>query len=220
MPQLQIDDAVSTMNLDTRARTLHLLPVLQVDPFDGIALEDITLSVSASWLDTPVIPATGWTLRQPYPNRLYFVGGSDDCHLGHFITLPEGQKAGEVTFHWSVDVSALPPGHFQITHRLDLAFEEGAGNTWSMDIANWWAQSEFATEEHVAPEIGRNRFSRLKRQGFSPSRRAHVSEALRDGCRYLDIHESLELPAITLGDCWTIDTYGGDTVHECLEALR
>ncbi|MEC8919275.1 MAG: hypothetical protein VX796_16900 [Pseudomonadota bacterium] len=217
MPQRQTDN---TMSLDARERTLHLLPALQVDPFNGVALEDITLSVSVSWLEEPVIPQAGWTIRQPYPNRLYFVGGSESCHLGHFIVLPDGQQAGEVTFHWTVNVSALPPGHFQVTHRFDLTFDEGEGRTWSMDVANWWCHSEFASEGHATPEIGRNRFSRLTRQGISPTRRAHVSEALRDGCRYLDIHESLSLPAITLNDCWTLDTYGGDAVTDCLEALR
>ncbi|MCS2611036.1 hypothetical protein [Halomonas dongshanensis] len=217
MPQHQVDNV---MSFDARERTLHLLPILQVDPFDGVALEDITLSVSVSWLDAPVVPELGWTIRQPYPNRLYFVAGANDCHLGNFITLPDGQQAGEVTFHWTVSASALPPGHFKVTHRLDLVFGEGDGNTWSMDVANWWSLSEFTNEEHSTPEIGRNRFSRIKRQGFSPGRRAQVSEVLRDGCRYLDIHESLELPAITLSDCWTIDTYGGDVVHECLEALQ
>lgn len=217
MSQYKIYNA---MSVDARHRTLHLLPVLQVDPFDRVTLNDISLLVSVNWLDTPISPSGGWVIRQPYPNRLYFVGGSDDCHLGHFLSLPESQQVGEVTFNWTVAVADLPPGHFQITHRLDLMFEEGKGRTYSMDVANWWLQSEFTNENHPTPEIGRNRFSRLKRQGISPVRQAHVEESIREGCRFVDIHESLSLPAITLNDCWTIDTYGGEAALNCLEALQ
>ncbi|MBZ9559067.1 MULTISPECIES: hypothetical protein [unclassified Modicisalibacter] len=216
MSELQIYHA---MNVDARQRTLHVLPVLQVDPFDDLAIDDISLAVSVDWLDDPVSPPDGWTIRQPYPNRLYYVGGSDACHLGHFVPLPEGGYEGTVTFHWTVAVVNLPPGHFQVAHRVDLAFAEGEGRTYSMDVANWWSRSEYA-EGHANPEIGRNRFSRLKCQGISPARNAHVEESIHEGCRYIDIHESLSLPAITLNDCWTVGTYGGDTALVCLEELR
>lgn len=217
MPELTIGDA---MGRDARHRTLHLLPALLVDPFDRVARADISLSVSVSWLDVPIAPSSGWTIRQPYPNKLYFVGGSAGCHLGHFVTLPERQQAGEVTFHWAVSVTGSPSRHSQVFHRLDLTFTKGVGRTYSMDVANWWSLSDFAKGEHSTPEIGRNRFTRLTRQGISPGRRAHADEAIRDGCRYLDIHESLTLPAITLKDCWTIEAFGGDTACNCLEALR
>jgi len=217
MSELKISNG---MNADARKRTLHLLPTLQVDPFDRIIPEDIALTVSTSWMQDPVSPEGGWVIRQPYPNRLYFVGGSSDCQLGELIAIPADLTVGEVVFQWSVIVENLPPGRFQIEHRIELTFEEGEGRTYSMDVANWWAQSEFAGEGHSTPEIGRNRFSRLKHQGISPTRRAHVHGAIREGCRYLDIQESLSLPAITLNDCWTLETYGGDAVLDCLEALR
>lgn len=211
---------IHTMSVDARHRTLHLLPVLQVDPFDRVTPDDISLAISVSWQDEPVIPEGGWGIRQPYPNRLYFVGGSADCELGEFITLPSGLTAGEVVFQWSVAVENLPPGRFQIEHRVELAFEPGEGRVYSMDVANWWARSEFVGEGHTTPEIGRNRFSRLKHRGISPSRQARVTESLREGCRYLDIHESLTLPAISLNECWTFETYGGESVLDYLEALR
>ena len=217
MSEIQVYD---TVNADARERTLHLLPVLQADPFDKLTAEDITLSVTTSWMKEPVSPEGGWVIRQPYPNELYYVGGSPECQLGELITLPPDLTAGEVVFHWSVAVENLPPGRFQIEHRIELTFEAGEGRTYSMDVANWWAQSQFAGEGHSTPEIGRNRFSRLKHQGISPTRRAHVHESIREGCRFLDIQESLTLPAITLNDCWTIHTYGGESAHSCLEALR
>ncbi|QEA38644.1 hypothetical protein FGL86_05835 [Pistricoccus aurantiacus] len=209
-----------TMSTDAQRRTLHLLPALQTDPFDRVVPGDISLTITLSWLNEPVSPSSGWIIRQPYPNQLYFVGGSDDCHLGHFVSLPEDQLAGEVVFHWTVAAPGVPPGSFQVSHRLDLAFNKGVGQVYSMDVANWWTQSEFFSNEHATPEIGRNRFSRLKSQGVSPVRRACVDESIREGCRHVDIHESLSLPAITLNDCWTIERYGGDAGLASLEVLR
>ncbi|WP_110648785.1 hypothetical protein [Salinicola peritrichatus] len=218
MSEISLPDAVS---VDARERVLHLLPVLQVDPFDRIDVENISLSVSVSWRDTPIMPQGGWGIRQPYPNRLYFVGGSADCQLGQFIPLPADADRGEVVFHWTVsgEVTQIMPGTFQITHSLDLTFCEGVGMTYSMDVANWWALSEFA-EGGSSPEIGRNRVSRLKAAGVSPSRQATVESKSRDGEWHLDIRESLSLPAITLGECWTIETYGGEAARDYLEALR
>lgn len=216
MPQRQIDNTISR---DVAQPMLHLLPVLQVDPFDRIARKDVSLSVSVSWIKEPVTPESNWIIRQPYPNQLYFAAGSERCHLGHFIELPKGLQTGEVTFHWRVNAAVLPPGHFDITHRLNLTFEKGAGSIWSMDVANWWAQSEFALKDRTIPEIGRNRFSHLKERGLSPSRRALTHETLREGCRYLDIQEVLTLPAISLRECWTLRTYGGDAISNLLETL-
>lgn len=214
MTKFQLSRPLST---DARERALHLLPVLQVDPFDRVSPDDISLSVSVSWIDEPITPATGWSIRQPYPNQLYFVGGSNECHLGHFVTLPERHGDGEVIYHWKIGGVSK---RTHVVHRIALAFFSGGGRTYSMDVANWWPQSEFASHEHPTPEIGRNRVSRLRRQGFSPARDVHVEEAIRDGCCYLDIHEALSLPAITLNDCWTIETYGGEQALDCLEALR
>ncbi|QEA39623.1 hypothetical protein FGL86_11435 [Pistricoccus aurantiacus] len=208
------------MSIDARQRTLHLLPVLQVDPFDRVAPDAISLSVSVDWHDAPPTLVSGWVICQPYPNRHYFVGGSGDCQLGHFVSLPDGQQAGDVSFHWTVVVPGRPPGHCQVTHRLALAFETGVGRMYSMDVANWWSQSEFASQARSTPELGRNRFSRLTPGGISPTRQARVSESIRQGCRYLDIQECLTLPAITLNDCWTLETYGGDNALSCLEALQ
>lgn len=210
-----------TRGADARHRTLHLLPVLQVDPFDRVAPDDITLSVSVSWQKDPVTPeGQGWGIRQPYPNRLYFVGGCADCELGAFIALPSDLTAGEVVFQWSVAVENLPPGRFQIEHRMELTFEAGEGRVYSMDVANWWEKSPFADQDHSTPEIGRNRFSRVRHQGISPSRQARVTESLREGCRYLAIQEAMSLPAITLNDCWTVKTYGGANIASNLEGLR
>lgn len=209
-----------TMSTDAQRRTLHLLPVLQVDPFDRVAPDDISLTVTLSWLNEPVSPSSGWVIRQPYPNNLYFVAGSGSCHLGHFVSLPEDLQAGEVVFQWTVAAPGVAPGHFQVIHRLDLAFREGVGRMYSMDVANWWPHSEYFSENHAVPEIGRNRFSRLKSHGVSPARRASVDESIRKGCRHVSIHESLSLPAITLDDCWTIESYGGDAGLASLEALR
>lgn len=218
MQDLSLPDAV---RVDARERTLHLLPVLQVDPFDRIDVENISLSVSVSWSDAPISPVDGWSIRQPYPNRLYFVGGSVGCHLGALISLPADADRGEVTFRWVVsgEVTKRMPGRFQVTHTLDLTFGDGPGMTYSMDVANWWALSEFAGTGRP-PEIGRNRVSRIKATGVSPSRQAAVESGFRDGAWHLDIREALTLPAITLGECWTLETYGGEAATECLEALR
>ena len=88
-----------------------------------------------------------------------------------------------------------------------------------MDVANWWAQSEFATQGRMAPEMGRNRFSQFKRQGIPPTRQVRVTETLREGCRYFDMQESLRLPAITLDDCWTVIAHGGETISKYVQAL-
>ncbi|MAM55812.1 MAG: hypothetical protein CMN25_00545 [Salinicola sp.] len=218
MQDLSLPDAV---RVDARERTLHLLPVLQVDPFDRIDVEDISLSVSVSWRDDPISPADGWSIRQPYPNRLYFVGGSAACHLGALIALPADTDRGEVTFRWAVagEVTKRMPGRFQVTHTLDLTFGGGPGMTYSMDVANWWALSEFAGTGK-SPEIGRNRVSRLQATGVSPTRQARVESGSRDDAWQLSIREALTLPAITLGECWTLETYGGEAALSCLEALQ
>ncbi|WP_353980901.1 hypothetical protein [Salinicola endophyticus] len=206
--------------LDARRCTLHLLPVLQIDPFDQVLAQNISLSVTASWREVPIVPERGWAICQPYPNPLYFVGGSDDCRLGHFVELPEGLTGGDVVFRWTVEAAGMAPGRIEITHQFDLTFDAGPGRTWSMDIGNWWQQSGYAGDTHSTPEIGRNRFSRLSQRGISPTRRAHVVEVLRGGWRLVTIHESLALPAVTLEDCWTVATYGGESAVKSLEALR
>lgn len=207
----------------TPRRILHLLPALQLDPFDQCVAQNISLSVSASWLSELVVPDEGWLIHHPYPNPLFFVGGSSECHLGHFIHVPADLSSGEIQFHWTVsDVRSLSASAraFQVTHRIQLRLDPSQHHqvVWSMDVANWWAQSEFSSASDT-PQIGYNRFSRLNRSGISSQRHAATQESTQNGYRHLDIQESLTLPPISLNDCWTVATYGGPSVHDLMERL-
>lgn len=215
-----LTEAIVMPVFDARARTLHLLPVLQADPFDHLRVEDISLTVSSSWVEGTLDPMGGIQIRQPYPNELYYVAGSRQCQVGWFVPLPDHLVNGQVTFHWSVTAGHLPPGKFEVHHQIKLSLAEGEGRTYSMDVANWWAHSEFAKQGNDRPEIGRNRFSRLRATGISPTRHASVVGQQQEAAFHLEIHESLSLPAIRLSECWTVRTSGGAGIQQLWEEMR
>ena len=73
---------------------LHILPKLWVPAEilgrpglrfdDGLMCEEVTLTVSSS-LPVDVLPEGGVKVRQPYPNRRYFVGGSELIRNGWIV---------------------------------------------------------------------------------------------------------------------------------------
>ncbi|MGJ8518372.1 hypothetical protein [Carnimonas bestiolae] len=189
---------------------LHVLPVLQLDPYDGISTSDIHLDVRASWCVTTIAPGE-LSIIAPYPNQNFCAGGSSECDLGWLVPLPEDIEYGSITMEWQLTPSTPSDQHVtKISHTINLDFEYGkrGQRVWSMDIANYWQQTRHA-DIHPEPRIALNRFSHYRAAAISKDRHAVVYETAGDTGRQLTITEQLTLPAIDIDECWTIQRYGG-----------
>ena len=195
-------------SMPSKEHMLHILPVLQADPFDKCS--EVCLSLSVDW--GVYEERRQLYVSHRYPNKLYFVGGGPNCTLGILVPVPEGACSCTVTFHWSLKAEKQP-GNFEVTHSVVLTLEPASsiGQYYSMDLANWWKATKFFQKGHVTPELRRNLFSRLSTTGISPERNAVVTEETRQDTLLVNISEAITLPPVS--ELWTPKTYGPYAGH-------
>ena len=133
---------------DSDCPLLHIVPRLYVpDLWPHISLRawenrhaSLSLTVSGSPLS---VNAGGVVVRQPYPNRRYFVGGSATHRNGWIVPVPPGLTECVLMFRWRLENAwavGFEQDDWEISHQITIHFAPGAGRVYTMD-ANCWPNS-------------------------------------------------------------------------------
>lgn len=134
---------------DADRPVLHILPKLWVPAellgrskkhFGGLLCEDIVLTVTST-LPIDLVPEGGIQIRQPYPNRRYFVGGSKLIRLGWIVPIPADVTKFDIEFKWYTDSPAFCDAYLRddwtVRHLMHVELHSGQGVTYSMDGSCW-----------------------------------------------------------------------------------
>ncbi len=127
---------------DVDCRMFHVLPKffapLAALPYLRHPDKDIELRVCSTLGE--IAPAGGVRVRQPYPNRRYFVGGSDSMRNGWLIRLPEGVDAFDIQFEWFFPQAGRWIGEdddWRVCHLIHVSLLPGDKRLYTMDASCW-----------------------------------------------------------------------------------
>lgn len=135
-------------------RRLHVLPQLYVrlEDLDELTCSVIELSVSASCVGWELTPPGGIVIRQPYPNRRYFVAGSATTRAGWTVDVPDDVECFTLIFRWSTPAS--PPstnGKWVVHHKIRTRLRPGADQDYTMDATCWNSTSDPTWRRDLRP---------------------------------------------------------------------
>lgn len=135
-------DGTEVGTADTDRPTLHLLPELLMPVGCHFTLEDIQLEVKCPpELQKLLLPQSEITIRQPYPNPRYVIGGSAESRNGWCVDASNLPKGLLIEFRWtfSGDTAEACSGRrlWVVRHVLLLTLEEGAHRTYTMSVSDW-----------------------------------------------------------------------------------
>lgn len=211
-------------NDDADRPLLHVLPKLLV-PTEAIVGKDkltcaqVELEIKTSLLGS-IIPDGGIVIRQPYPNRRYFVGGCTMIRNGWLVPLPLEQTEFVLKFIWRCagPKRLLQGDRWEVRHLIHVKLQPGSGITYSMDAASWPAREVAAI--HLSPT------SRLGLSGHEayPEARTIIRQGkLSDEAGSPPyghfVEEAVNIVGIPLAQAWTIDAFQDEQAHEIRQVV-
>lgn len=209
---------------------LHILPKLWVPAeilgrpskrfIDGLMCEEITLTVTSS-LPGDVLPDGGIEIRQPYPNRRYFVGGSKLIRNGWIIPLPLDVTEFDIEFQWRIESAAMwrvyPVDDWLVRHLMHIKLHPGKGMTYSMD-GSCWPQNEGATlRTSPVTVLGfekDDQINRERRQIIEDANLIYSEGVQKDELAGYFLEERVDITGIPLEQVWSIDAFQDEQLHE------
>lgn len=216
---------------DADRPVLHLLPKLYVplDALDigpsntfhprGLTCDKITLEVTTT-LPVGVQPEGGIVVRQPYPNRRYFVGGSALMRNGWLVPLPLDATEFDVQFSWRFEDSwqVFQADDWEVRHLIHIKLHPGKGMTYSMDAACWPQRDGPAMKFSPVTPLGiedEDKLDRTGRQIVGDSDLVYKGGGEWDGelAGYF-IEERIDITGIPMDQAWTIDAFQDEQLHE------
>lgn len=208
---------------------LHVLPKLFVPqgmlgrinaPYSGLQCEEITLEVKTS-LDVNILPEGGIRIRQPYPNRRYFVGGSEMIRNGWIVPLPMDVNEFDIEFNWCLEGrgvwAEIPRDVWWVRHALHIKLLPGRGLTYSMDAACWPRIKGAPVFNSPVTNIGHDKHSKVDgkgRQIVKESTLVYKSEGTEDELAGYFIEEKVDIIGVPLDQAWSIDAFQDEQLHE------
>jgi hypothetical protein len=213
-------DGSTVQPSDADRRLFHVLPKLFVDPDDlqRLRCEAIAVRITSDRLGDSLEPPGGSVVRQPVPNRRYFVGGSRDSRFGWLVPIPEAIDGFDMTMEWRIAEGADDP-NYTIRHTLLVKLLPGHQHVYSMDLSCWHGVGAFGKGD--AP-IRHQPYARLYGDGFQESRKVEIDgfdtpddgEENRRRPAIIAYREVLEIPAIAVSDLWSINAFSEEQLHE------
>lgn len=198
---------------DAEQPMLHVLPKLYM--LRGARPEHMTLNVSCS-LPVSIVPEGGIHIRQPCPNRRYYVGGSADSRNGWLVALPDGVSEFDIKFQWTLQRPSdgdVTFGAWRIEHLIHVKLRAGAGHTWSMDAANWPHDPDLPPPGKRSPvsirDMDDDAASLLEARDIVRSE--YIDEAFARG---FALDERVEIPGVPLEKAWSINAFNELQIHE------
>ena len=88
-------------NTDIDRRVLHVLPKLFVPAHLASKIKPTHMDLQITATEgVEICPEGGIVIRQPYPNKRYFVAGSKQARNGWVINLPDGVMEFDIVMSW------------------------------------------------------------------------------------------------------------------------
>jgi len=208
---------------------LHILPKLLVpagilghpsEPFEGLSCEEIDLTVTTS-LPIDVLPEGGIQVRQPYPNRRYFVGGSQLIRNGWIVPLPLDATEFDIEFQWHIESAAFwrvfPKDDWQVRHVLHIKLQPGKGMTYSMDASCWPGLDGPAMRVSPVTVLGikgEEPIDRKRRQIVKDSDLIYTDGEMKGELAGYFLEETVAIAGVPLERAWGIDAFQDEQLHE------
>lgn len=214
---------------DSDVPVLHILPKLLVPEiavgkdrasFGGIACDEVQLKVSSS-LAGDVVPDGGIRIRQPFPNRRYFVAGSSLIRVGWMVPLEMDVTEFDLEFEWTVESPGLWPVLHQdmwtIRHVLHVKLQPGRGITYTMDASCW--DQKTCAPMHLTPVT---RLEKVVAEGEEVQHRqiGNVVDLVYpedDGLAGYMVEEVVNIQGIPMDALWTIRAFDEEQLHEVVQ---
>lgn len=207
---------------DVDCRMLHVLPKFfaPLAALGHLGQDDVELKVTSSLGE--IVPAGGLVIRQPYPNRRYFVGGSTQMRNGWVIRLPEDASSFNIQFEWFFPMAYrwMSSDDWEVRHLIHVTLLPGAKRVYTMD-ANCWPRAANAGPLGRTPVS----LSGHAEDGDSPLDGRDIVQ-LSGLCPQDDpswlvghyIEERLSIPPIAYEQAWSITAFEEEQIHEVAHA--
>jgi|GEM_PF-2401338 hypothetical protein len=209
---------------------LHILPKLWVPAEilghpnkrfdDGLMCEEITLTVTST-LPIDVMPEGGIEIRQPYPNRRYFVGGSKLIRNGWIVPIPADVTEFDIEFQWHIESAAMwrvyPKDDWEVRHLIHIKLHPGKGITYSMDGSCWPEREGPAMRITPVSVLGfeeEDQIKRDRRQIIKDCDLIYTDGDLKGELAGYFLEEQVDITGIPLEQAWTIDAFQEEQLHE------
>jgi len=231
---------------DADQPVLHICPQLFVPaeilgplskPYEGLICEEITLTVSST-LNVDVQPEGGIEIRQPYPNRRYFIGGSKLIRMGWIIPLPPYATEFDLEFEWNIESPALwevaMRDAWLIRHLIHIKLHPGQGMTYSMDSSCWPERKGQPISTSPVTILGLeegDQIDRNHRQIIKDSALVYADggyalawmkfnvdemayQPLEGEVAGFFLEEEVDITGVPLEQVWSIDAFQDEQLHE------
>lgn len=190
------------------------------EPYDGLTCEEITLMVTSS-LPIDMFPEGGIKIRQPYPNRRYFVGGSNLIRNGWIVPLPFDVTEFDIEFHWHIESASMwrivPRDDWQVRHLLHINLHPGKGVTYSMDSSCWPQRKDIAMKISPVTVLGvedKDQIDRDRRRIVRDSDLIYTDGEMKGELAGYFIEEQVDIIGVALEQAWSIDAFNDEQLHE------
>lgn len=230
--QSQIVDATGKPlgGADAGHPILHILPKLWVpteilgrpnNPFDDRLLcEEVTLTVSST-LSTEVMPKGGIVIRQPYPNRQYFIGGSELTRNGWIAHLPADATDFDIELQWHIRSPAIWPicakDDWVVRHLLHIKLLPGKGITYSMDSSCWPQRGGQPRRISPVTVLGceeQDQIDRERRQIIKDSDLIYTDGEANGELAGYFLEEQVDIIGVPLEQAWSVGGFQQEQLHE------
>ncbi|HIH2744968.1 TPA: hypothetical protein ACYLN4_000634 [Burkholderia lata] len=208
---------------------LHILPKLFVPSevlahspgaYDGVECDSVSLEVTST-LPVVVVPDGGAVVRQPYPNRQYFVGGAPLIRNGWIVPLPLETVEFDIEFHWRLEGPGvwrtLRQDEWEVRHVIHVRLHPGKGMTYSMDSACWPDRHVPAQRFSPVTPLGIGEEDRKERRGRQIARACDLVYLEGDQKGELAgffLEECVDITGVPLAQAWSMDAFQDEQLHE------
>lgn len=205
---------------DIDRRVLHVLPKLFVpaSAVPHLDKEEIGFNVKST-LGVDIAPPGGVTIRQPYPNTRYFVGGSGAMRNGWVVALPEGVNEFDIEFQWELYGPKLwnwlRADEWECRHLIHVQLQPGKGRMYSMDASCWPRIEGGKVGQSAVTLVGHREDDDLSMKDRSIVRVASliVPDDPHDPVGHY-LEEELAIPPIAYEQAWSLNAFQEEQIHE------
>ena len=185
----------------------------------GLTCDKIILEVTST-LPIDIQPEGGIFVRQPYPNRQYFVGGSALLRNGWLVPLPPDAAEFDVQFSWQCEDAWLVfhVDEWEVRHLIHIKLHPGKGMTYTMDSKCWPQRDGPAMKFTPVTPLGIKGDDKLDQTRRNIIRESNLmypagDEWEGDISGYF-LEEGVEITGIPLEQAYTIDAFQDEHLHE------
>jgi hypothetical protein len=167
------------------------------------------------------MPEGGIEIRQPYPNRRYFVGGSKLIRNGWIVPIPADVTEFDIEFQWHIESAAMwrvyPKDDWQVRHLIHIKLHPGKGITYSMDGSCWPERKGPAMRITPVTVLGlekEDQIDRIRRQIVKDSNLIYTDGELQGELAGYFLEEQVDITGVPLEQAWSIDAFQEEQLHE------